>query len=435
MTARNTWLGTLLVAVLVAAVAGCAQTRVQAQRGAGFLVVGARVFDGERVSEDVQVAVEGGSVRAVGRDLPMWRHLTRIDGTGATLLPGLIDAHTHVREEEELRQAIRFGVTTMLDMGASELLAQTQLFALRAVARTATDMSDLRAAGYMAVPPGATLPTPTVATSEGAKQFVAARHAEGSDYLKIYLAGVRSEQLGVAGLNQATVNALVEAAHASGIIAVAHVETLDDVNMALSAGVDGLAHIWRRGGANVEVARRVAANGVFVSTTLVVPQSYLPDGRASLLADHRFQGLISERLRAQLNRPGIPRTTGTSLDELRASLAAHVAGVRSLHDAGAKLLVATDASRTITSAHGISVHHELEVLVTAAGLSPLEALRAATANAADAFRRADRGRIVAGRRADLILVRGDPTSDILATRDILRVWRSGVEVNRRIEMR
>ena len=58
MTARNTWLGTLLVAVLVAAVAGRAQTRAQAQRGAGFLVVGARVFDGERVVEDTQVAVE-----------------------------------------------------------------------------------------------------------------------------------------------------------------------------------------------------------------------------------------------------------------------------------------------------------------------------------------------------------------------------------------
>jgi hypothetical protein len=78
MAARNTWLGTLLVAVLVAAVGGRAQTRAQAQRGAGFLVVGARVFDGKRVVEDTQVAVEADAIRAVGRDLTMWRHLPAI---------------------------------------------------------------------------------------------------------------------------------------------------------------------------------------------------------------------------------------------------------------------------------------------------------------------------------------------------------------------
>jgi imidazolonepropionase-like amidohydrolase len=73
--------------------------------------------------------------------------------------------------------------------------------------------------------------------------------------------------------------------------------------------------------------------------------------------------------------------------------------------------------------------------VKTAGLRPVEALRAATANAADAFRLSDRGRIIEGQRADLVLVRGDPTADILATRDIMRVWRSGVEVDRRVSAR
>ena len=69
MTARTTWRGTLLIAVLVAAIAGRAQTGAQAQRDTGFLVAHARVFDGERVYEDTQVAVEGGIIRAVGREL------------------------------------------------------------------------------------------------------------------------------------------------------------------------------------------------------------------------------------------------------------------------------------------------------------------------------------------------------------------------------
>jgi alpha-D-ribose 1-methylphosphonate 5-triphosphate diphosphatase PhnM len=51
-------------------------------------------------------------------------------------------------------------------------------------------------------------------------------------------------------------------------------------------------------------------------------------------------------------------------------------------------------------------------------------------NTANAFRLTDRGRIVAGRKADLVLVRGNPTSDVTATRDILRVWRSGVQFDR-----
>jgi hypothetical protein len=180
----------------------------------------------------------------------------------------------------------------MLDMGATEVLPPQQLFALRAAARITTDMSDLRAAGYMAVPPAAGFPTPAVSTVEEAKQFVAMRRAEGSDYLKIGLTGVRSATRGVANLDEPMVRALVEAAHANGMLAVAHVETLDDVTVALSAGVDGLMHVWRRGGANAQIARRVAERGVFVSATLVIPDGYL-DGRAGLLADPRFLSVLS----------------------------------------------------------------------------------------------------------------------------------------------
>jgi dihydroorotase-like cyclic amidohydrolase len=151
------------------------------------------VFDGARTLQNTQVAVTGGLIREIGGDLASWRQLPVIDGTGLTLVPGLIDAHTHVRDAEELRQALRFGVTTMLDMGATEVLPPQQLFALRAAARITTDMSDLRAAGYMAVPPAAGLPTAAVSTVEGAKEFVATRRAEGSDYLKIALTGVRRD--------------------------------------------------------------------------------------------------------------------------------------------------------------------------------------------------------------------------------------------------
>jgi imidazolonepropionase-like amidohydrolase len=88
------------------------------------------------------------------------------------------------------------------------------------------------------------------------------------------------------------------------------------------------------------------------------------------------------------------------------------------------LLAGTDAGNDGVT-HGASLHRELELLVEA-GLTPLEALRAATSAPAAAFEPIrDRGRVVVGARADLLLVEGDPTTDILATRDIVRVYKKG----------
>jgi imidazolonepropionase-like amidohydrolase len=437
MTARTTWLGTLLIAVVVAAIAGRAQPRAQAPRGTGFLLTNARVFDGERVHEDTQVAIEGGIIRAVGRDLTMWHHLPVIAGSGGTLIPGLIDAHAHVRSIEDLEEALRLGVTTVLDMAASGV-TPLELSTIRSTAASRMDVADIRSAGFAATAPGghgtqsyiATVgEVPTVPSVALADPFVAARRNEGSDYLKIALNGVRTADAGMPNLDAARVKALVDAAHSRGMLAVAHVETIGDVEIALASGIDGLAHVWRRGGFNLDISRRVAAQRVFVIATLAIPDGFLPEGRATLPGDPRLQPFLSSRAKEQLSRSFSPRTVGAGTAALRASLDAHVAAVRSLHETGAQLLVGTDSSRNNPARYGVSVHRELELL-TGAGLSPIEALSAATMNIANAFRLTDRGRIVAGRKADLLLVRGNPTSDITATRDILRVWKSGVEFDR-----
>ena len=79
--------------------------------------------------------------------------------------------------------------------------------------------------------------------------------------------------------------------------------------------------------------------------------------------------------------------------------------------------------------HGLSLHRELELLVCS-GLTPLEALVAATSEPARAFGFHDRGRIAVGKRADLLLINGDPTVNITATRDIVGVWKLGVRYSR-----
>jgi imidazolonepropionase-like amidohydrolase len=101
------------------------------------------------------------------------------------------------------------------------------------------------------------------------------------------------------------------------------------------------------------------------------------------------------------------------------------------HRAGVTILAGTDANQAPSAPasppYGSSLHHELRLLVDA-GLSPLEALRSATAGAAQYFGLDDRGVIEPGKRADLVLVDGDPVQDISAIGAIAAVWCGGVPV-------
>lgn len=109
-----------------------------------------------------------------------------------------------------------------------------------------------------------------------------------------------------------------------------------------------------------------------------------------------------------------------------------------LHEAGIPILAGTDATPGIPAqqnamnnlaCHGLPLHQELELLIQA-GLTPSEALASATSVPAHCFGLSDRVRIVCGLRADLLLVNGDPTDDIRATREISAIWRSGIRFDR-----
>lgn len=104
--------------------------------------------------------------------------------------------------------------------------------------------------------------------------------------------------------------------------------------------------------------------------------------------------------------------------------------VMDLHHAGVDILVGTDVSVPVPSlgglAHGASVHHEMQLLVEA-GFTPVEALQSATSKTARWFGLNDRGRIIQGARADLVLVDGDPTTTISDTLSIRGIWLRGIQ--------
>lgn len=412
---RRQFLGAALffTAASAAVVCGAVETPKAAGRsGNRTLIHGAAVFDGEKLrSGDVLIT---GDVLAEYDGSPVD---TTVDGAGKTLLPGLIDAHTHAFDSS-LEQALVFGVTTELDM----FCPPTVLPRLRYAARTRDDVADLRSAGTLATAtgghptqllvamagsgiPGITPDTTvdTIDSPDQAEAFVAARIQEGADYFKIVIddGTVHSAHLPVPNL--ATLTAVTDAAHRAGLAVIAHTITARETAMALDLGVDGLAHVWSDlcpgDRASRRLAERVRNDGVFVVSTLAY-----------------FEATTAQRAKP-VHGCAPAGSAPNAMDAARA-----------LHEAGAQLLAGTDAT-PFDPAHGSSMHRELGLL-TEAGMSNIDALAASTSGPAHHFGLTDRGRIAPGLRADLVLVEGDPTQDISATARITDVWRRGVRQKR-----
>ncbi len=341
-----------------------------------------RVFDGERVGEPATVVIDGDRI---GGDQAGARTQ---DGDGGVLLPGLIDCHIHLTDAATLTALARHGVTTALDMGTwpPELVASL---------RGQRGVTDIRSSGTGATHPDSAhakrmgSSAGLVADPDEARDYVAQRVAEGADYIKIIV--------DLPGFDVPTVRALVEAAHAQGLRTIAHAAARDSVLLAQAAGVDMLTHAPIDRPLDEGAVERTRASGQVVVPTLTMMEA----------TAERLSGIAP-----------------VSYDVARAT-------VGQWYRAGVTILAGTDANQApaapASPAYGASLHHELELLVDA-GLSPVDALRSATILAARQFGLSDRGVIAEGRRADLVLIDGDPLRDISAISKIAAVWCAGLPV-------
>jgi imidazolonepropionase-like amidohydrolase len=392
-----------------------------------FLIQHVRIFDGEHIIGRTSVLVRKGKIEAVGPRLNSPKGVRVIDGAGHTLLPGLIDAHTHIRSRQDLEQSLAFGVTTDLSMLMDLKLAVEEKN--EQSANKANDRADLFSSGYSATAPGGHgteygMKFPTLSGPEEAQAWVDDRIAEGSDYIKImYEYGGDTGQGGRPSIDKATLEALIAAAHARGKLAVVHIHSERQAMDAIEANADGLAHLFSHGGEHVDprFAPLVAAHHAFVIPTFTVLESVCNQNPGQrILDDQNLSPYVLPSYIAQLKKNinhGQPDHCMFSMTAIPPLAAAHV-----------PILAGTDLGNPGTTA-GASLHGELEYLVEA-GLTPVQALVAATSAPADSFRLTDRGRIAPGLRADLLLVDGDPATDIRATRNILAIWKAGVMFDR-----
>jgi imidazolonepropionase-like amidohydrolase len=415
--------GTLLTLGILSAAVSAASPAAPST-AVPLLFRNARVFDGTRIVPTADVLVRDGRIQAVGPHLPAPEGAQIIDGSGKTLLPGLIDAHAHVWTRDMLKQQLVFGVTTVLDMFTDVHFAAGMREEQNA--GQASERADLYSAGTLITAPGGHgteygIKIPTLTDPSEAQAFVDARIAEGSDYIKLILDDASAYGGHRPTLSKETLAAAIAAAHKRGKLAVVHIATLQDAEEAIHAGADGLAHLFVGGNSDPDFGRLVASHHAFVVPTLTVLQSVCGTaGGEPLIADARLAPYLDPSDVANLKKSfTLPK---------KQSCAGSFEAVKQLKAAGVPILAGDDVPNPGT-APGATEHRELELLVEA-GLTPTEALAAATSTPARIFHLDDRGEITPGKRADLVLVNGDPSSDILATRDIAGVWKAGLPADR-----
>jgi len=397
-------------------------------------ITNVKIFDGECVIEKQSVTVKGEKIVNIGGPAPDGAEV--IDAKGCTLLPGLIDAHTHANPESR-KIALTFGVTTVYIMqGYWSKEQKKALDERRDIADALSSFFAVTAPGghpHELIPKGAIPKMPQgfdmseaikfASTPEEAAKVVAKRVEQDANYIKIMVEdGTVFGKPGTPDITDEVLAAACAEAHRFGKMAVAHTMTIKASERAIKAGIDGLMHIFIDKPYTKEIIDTIVNSGVFVCPTIVAGASTIGDSDAAEFAkDERVCSKLSEEWINALHKHINSYPQGKTEYLLET--------VKALHDAGVDILAGADSSTPDVGGMvpGASLHHELQLLVKA-GLAPIEVLRAATSVPARRFGLIDRGRIVDGARADLLLVKGDPTSNISDTLSVQSVWRQGVRL-------
>jgi imidazolonepropionase-like amidohydrolase/poly(3-hydroxybutyrate) depolymerase len=413
----------IAASAIVSSSAAAAQLLYSGAGDQAVAISNVRIFDGARVLQQGTVVFMHGTISAVGSKVTVPAGAQIIDGSGKTLLPGLIDAHVHMADSYRtagglpLEQAAVYGITTVMDLASSNP-GDYQEFKQKVRAGAYPQGADIYTAGVGATAPGghgSRGQVPTLTSVAQVPAWVNERAATGSDYIKVVSETFAEHFRDVPTISDEIFAAVVSEAHRHGLLAVSHTLQQFRARRAVEAGIDGLVHISPYDVPDPDFGQLMAKHKVFQSTNLI---SYAPvSTKINLAKDPDLA-------------PFMPKFMIDGLLDARPFAdAVHqysMAAFRLLHLAGVKILAGTD----IGYPYAPLLHAELELMVRDGGLTPVEALMTATSNTTGAYRLKDRGWIKPGMRADLLLVTGDPTTRLKDLRNISAVWARGVAIDR-----
>ena len=358
-----------------------------------------------------------------------------LSAEGQWILPGLIDAHVHAESEDDLIRMLRWGVTSVRLMGED---AGKTVQAAKA-ARARTDIPELFPSapiftakdGWWADQPADPNVNRFPGTPEEARAAVRQAAALGVREIKLMLDDMgwcRDPKPRLARLEAPVAAALLSEAGKAKLRATVHAPRLEDAKEAIAGGATALAHgVLER--IDRDTIQRMRERPVFYIPTMGVFE-FLADTRGfvgNVLSDPRVAASLTRETLARYNasayakqyRERYPNTEG-----VRRSLPALRENLRLLTAAGVPVALGTD----MWAFPGVGVSVELDLYVRS-GLSPLEAIRAATQTAARSLgAESDRGTLAPGKRADMLILNLDPLTDIRNVRAIRAVYKAGVRV-------
>jgi imidazolonepropionase-like amidohydrolase len=386
---------------------------VQTPPGGTTVFEGARLIvgDGQPPIDNAAFVVSGDRIVQVGRagESKVPQGATRVSLTGKTVMPAIVDTHTHLSQTrealtEDLRRRAYYGVSAAMSLGqdAGDLPFQMRAQTLPGAARFFT-----AGRGITMPEPGRSEVPYWIASVDEGRKAIQELAAQKVDIVKIW---VDDRDGKYKKLTPDLYGPIIEEAHKRGLRVTAHIFTLDDAKGLLRAGIDAFAHGVRD--------RDIDEEGLALfkkrQNVVVVPN--LPD-RGVKTDPSWLRDSLSEAEFKKLQAGAIDRP------ELQAPFGIQARNLAKLSAAGVRIALGTDGNIPW------SAHLEMADMV-ASGMTPMQVIVAATRNSAEFLRMNDAGTLAANKSADFIILDANPLDDIANTRRIASVYLRGAAVDR-----